>query len=162
MGDDLSRMAMSPKIKASARPTAVRWARAARQPDAKDSGTVAIRAASAHRPTVRRETSPAATGLSARPAAVSRAARTPAIFNRNGRLNVAAFQFGPTPSLVAILPNPSFAGEKLTAYELGYRIQIGSDADFTIVETDGRRTLDARELEFIESQEKWSPFDEKR
>ena len=38
-------------------------------------------------------------------------------------------------------------------------IQVGSDADFTIVETDGRRTLDARELEFIESQEKWSPFD---
>ena len=38
-------------------------------------------------------------------------------------------------------------------------IQIGSDADFTIVETDGRRILDARDLEFIPSQEKWSPFD---
>jgi allantoinase len=38
-------------------------------------------------------------------------------------------------------------------------IQVGADADFTIVETDGRRTLDARELEFIPSQERWSPFD---
>jgi allantoinase len=38
-------------------------------------------------------------------------------------------------------------------------IQVGADGDFTIVETDGRRTLDARELEFIPSQERWSPFD---
>jgi len=38
-------------------------------------------------------------------------------------------------------------------------IQVGSDADFTVVETEGRRTLDARELEFIDSQERWSPFD---
>jgi dihydroorotase-like cyclic amidohydrolase len=38
-------------------------------------------------------------------------------------------------------------------------IQVGTDADFTVIETDGRRTLDARELEFIPSQEKWSPFD---
>jgi allantoinase len=38
-------------------------------------------------------------------------------------------------------------------------IQVGSDADFTVVETDGRRTVDARELEFIPSQERWSPFD---
>jgi len=38
-------------------------------------------------------------------------------------------------------------------------IQVGADADFTIIETDGRRTLDARELEFIPSQERWSPFD---
>ena len=38
-------------------------------------------------------------------------------------------------------------------------IQVGSDADFTVVETDGRKTLDARELEFIPSQERWSPFD---
>jgi len=38
-------------------------------------------------------------------------------------------------------------------------IQVGADADFTVVETDGRRTLDARDLEFIPSQEKWSPFD---
>jgi allantoinase len=38
-------------------------------------------------------------------------------------------------------------------------IQVGADADFTVVETDGRRTLDARDLEFIPSQERWSPFD---
>jgi allantoinase len=38
-------------------------------------------------------------------------------------------------------------------------IQAGSDADFTVVETNGRRILDARELEFIPSQDRWSPFD---
>ena len=38
-------------------------------------------------------------------------------------------------------------------------IQVGADADFTVVETDGRKRLDARELEFIPSQERWSPFD---
>lgn len=38
-------------------------------------------------------------------------------------------------------------------------IQVGSDADLTIAETNGHRTLLASDLEFIESQEKWSPFD---
>jgi allantoinase len=38
-------------------------------------------------------------------------------------------------------------------------IRVGSDADFTIAEMNGNRTLDARDLEFIETQEKWSPFD---
>jgi dihydroorotase-like cyclic amidohydrolase len=37
-------------------------------------------------------------------------------------------------------------------------IAIGADADFAIVETNGSRVLDARELEYHE-QEKWSPFD---
>jgi allantoinase len=37
-------------------------------------------------------------------------------------------------------------------------IRVGADADLTILETDGRRTLDARELEYHE-QEPWSPFD---
>ena len=37
-------------------------------------------------------------------------------------------------------------------------IRIGSDADFAVVETDGRRVLDARELEYHD-QPKWSPFD---
>ena len=37
-------------------------------------------------------------------------------------------------------------------------IAVGSDADFAVVETNGRRVLDARELEYHE-QEKWSPFD---
>lgn len=37
-------------------------------------------------------------------------------------------------------------------------IAIGKDADFTIVETNGSRRLDAQELEY-HAQEKWSPFD---
>jgi allantoinase len=37
-------------------------------------------------------------------------------------------------------------------------IALGADADFAVVETDGRRTLDARDLEYHD-QEKWSPFD---
>jgi allantoinase len=37
-------------------------------------------------------------------------------------------------------------------------IAVGSAADFAIVEPNGRRTVDARELEYHE-QEKWSPFD---
>ncbi len=37
-------------------------------------------------------------------------------------------------------------------------IRIGADADLAIVETDGRRVLDAGDLEYHE-QEHWSPFD---
>jgi allantoinase len=37
-------------------------------------------------------------------------------------------------------------------------IRVGADADFTVLETDGRKTLDAREMEYHE-QEPWSPFD---
>jgi allantoinase len=37
-------------------------------------------------------------------------------------------------------------------------IRVGSDADFAVVETAGRRILDARDLEYHE-QPKWSPFD---
>jgi allantoinase len=37
-------------------------------------------------------------------------------------------------------------------------IAIGADADFTIVETNGSKVLDARDLEYHD-QEKWSPFD---
>jgi dihydroorotase-like cyclic amidohydrolase len=37
-------------------------------------------------------------------------------------------------------------------------IRIGADADFAIVETDGRKVLDANDLEYHE-QERWSPFD---
>jgi len=37
-------------------------------------------------------------------------------------------------------------------------ITIGSDADFAIVETNGRQILDARKLEYHE-QEPWSPYD---
>lgn len=37
-------------------------------------------------------------------------------------------------------------------------IAIGADADFTIVETNGSKVVDAQELEYHD-QEKWSPFD---
>ena len=37
-------------------------------------------------------------------------------------------------------------------------IRIGSDADFAVVETSGRRVLDASDLEYHE-QPAWSPFD---
>jgi len=59
-------------------------------------------------------------------AAVSRATRTPALFNLDGRLNEAAFPSGPPPAppvLVSLLGNPNLEAENLTAYELGYRIE---------------------------------------
>jgi iron complex outermembrane recepter protein len=56
-------------------------------------------------------------------AAASRATRTPSLFERTARLNVAAFETGGPPVLVSFLPNPDFRAEKLTAYELGYRIK---------------------------------------
>ena len=37
-------------------------------------------------------------------------------------------------------------------------IRVGSDADFAVVETSGRRVLDARDLEYHD-QPAWSPFD---
>lgn len=37
-------------------------------------------------------------------------------------------------------------------------IMIGADADFAVLETAGRRTVDAQALEYHE-QEKWSPYD---
>ena len=37
-------------------------------------------------------------------------------------------------------------------------IRIGADADFAIVETNGRKVLDANDLEYHD-QERWSPFD---
>jgi allantoinase len=37
-------------------------------------------------------------------------------------------------------------------------IRVGSDADFAVVETSGRRVLDARDLEYHE-QPAWSPFE---
>jgi iron complex outermembrane recepter protein len=59
-------------------------------------------------------------------AAVSRATRTPALFELDGRLNEAALPSGPAPSppiLVSLLGNPNLKAENLTAYELGYRIE---------------------------------------
>jgi allantoinase len=37
-------------------------------------------------------------------------------------------------------------------------IAVGSDADFAVLETNGKRELDAQKLEYHE-QEKWSPYD---
>jgi dihydropyrimidinase len=37
-------------------------------------------------------------------------------------------------------------------------IAVGTDADFAVLETNGKRKLDAQELEYHE-QEKWSPYD---
>ncbi len=58
-------------------------------------------------------------------AAVSRASRTPSLFERNARLNVAAFQPAPTgPAiLVSQFGNPQIEAENLTAYELGWRAE---------------------------------------
>jgi dihydroorotase (multifunctional complex type) len=38
-------------------------------------------------------------------------------------------------------------------------IRLGSDADLAIVDTNASRTLDPQELEYIEGQVKWSPFE---
>ncbi len=38
-------------------------------------------------------------------------------------------------------------------------IRVGSDADLAIVDTSGSRTFDAQELEYLEHQPKWSPFE---
>jgi iron complex outermembrane recepter protein len=57
-------------------------------------------------------------------AGVSRATRTPALFERDSDLNVAAFQApGSPPVWVKLLGNSHVDAEKLLAYELGYRIQ---------------------------------------
>jgi iron complex outermembrane receptor protein len=55
-------------------------------------------------------------------AAVSRADRTPAETDTGSRLNFAGFQTpGGPPTLVALVGNPRFGNEGLTAYEAGYR-----------------------------------------
>ena len=40
-------------------------------------------------------------------------------------------------------------------------IAIGSDADFVVAETAGRRRIDATELEYLDRSAAWSPFDGK-
>ena len=55
-------------------------------------------------------------------AAISRAARTPAETDTSSRLNLAGFPgTGGIPTLVALVGNPHFDNEGLTAYETGYR-----------------------------------------
>lgn len=38
-------------------------------------------------------------------------------------------------------------------------IQVGSDADLVVLETEGSRHVDAQSLEFLNQQAKWSPYD---
>ncbi|HEX5146800.1 MAG TPA: amidohydrolase family protein [Conexibacter sp.] len=38
-------------------------------------------------------------------------------------------------------------------------IQVGADADFAVIETTARRTVDARELEFHNEASRWSPYE---
>jgi len=67
-------------------------------------------------------------------ASVSRATRTPSLFERNIRLNAAAFQPSPfaPPVLVSSFGNPNAEAEKLIAYELGYRIEPMKQLSFDV------------------------------
>lgn len=40
-------------------------------------------------------------------------------------------------------------------------IQIGSDADLVVLETNGKRIIDAKSLEFYHENQKWSPYEGK-
>jgi iron complex outermembrane receptor protein len=67
-------------------------------------------------------------------AAVSRAARTPSLFELDGQLNVAAFQ-PPSPSppaLATIYGAQNLTAEKLLAYEVGYRVAPTRNLSFDI------------------------------
>jgi len=67
-------------------------------------------------------------------AAVSRASRTPALVELNGRLNVAAFSTPPPgpPALVSVTSDPNNRPENLTAYELGYRVTPARNLSFDV------------------------------
>jgi iron complex outermembrane recepter protein len=67
-------------------------------------------------------------------AAVSRAARTPSLFELDTRLNAAAFPTGPSspPALVSVFGNPASAAEYLLAYEVGYRVAPTKSLSFDI------------------------------
>ena len=56
-------------------------------------------------------------------AAISRATRTPSLYELGGRANAAAFQPAPDapPVLISALPNPALKSEEVLAYEIGYR-----------------------------------------
>jgi iron complex outermembrane receptor protein len=66
--------------------------------------------------------------------AVSRAARTPSLFELDSRLNAAAFATGPSspPALVSIFGNPNNTSEELLAYEVGYRVAPTKNLSFDI------------------------------
>jgi iron complex outermembrane receptor protein len=79
-------------------------------------------------------------------AAVSRATRTPSLFEQSSRLNVTAFQ--PSPGspvvLVSFFGNPNLDAEKVIAYELGYRIEPNPRLSFDLACFYNRyRDLDA-------------------
>jgi iron complex outermembrane recepter protein len=65
---------------------------------------------------------------------VSRATRTPSLFELDARVNVAAFQTGPSspPALVSVFGNPDSTAEKLLAYEVGYRAAPTKNLSFDI------------------------------
>ncbi len=67
-------------------------------------------------------------------AAISRATRTPSIFEQSSRLNVTAFQPSPgsPPVLVSFFGNPNLEAEKLVADELGYRIALNPKLSFDL------------------------------
>jgi iron complex outermembrane recepter protein len=67
-------------------------------------------------------------------AAVSRAARTPSLFELDTRLNAAAFQASPAspPALVSVFGNPNSTAEKLLAYETGYRVEPVRNLSFDL------------------------------
>lgn len=60
-------------------------------------------------------------------ASVSRALRTPSLYERLGRFNIGASGASPpsrpAPLLLSVIGNPELKSEKLIAYELGYRVQ---------------------------------------
>jgi len=67
-------------------------------------------------------------------AAVSRAIRTPSVFNLNGTLNEPVFPAPPSPLPVysSLLPNPNLKSEDLLAYELGYRVEPTKKLSFDV------------------------------
>ena len=66
-------------------------------------------------------------------AAVSRAVRTPARFERNSVLHVTAFEGGPdTTGVVRISGNPDIKAEELLAWELGYRGRLDDNLSFDV------------------------------
>jgi iron complex outermembrane recepter protein len=67
-------------------------------------------------------------------AAVSRAARTPSLFELDGIFNAAAFQAAPPspPALVSIFGNQNDTAEKLLAYEVGARVAPAKNLTFDI------------------------------
>ncbi len=63
-------------------------------------------------------------------ASITRAVRTPSRVERH--YTTASVVDPALPSFVRLLPNEDFSSEKLVAYELGYRVQAGAAAYFTV------------------------------